>query len=202
MVKAEKITWILLGVIAVILLINLYFTTGLNQLTNELTSETEELNRAAEIQLTIISDTNCSDCFDISTVVETIKSANVEVTTETSLDYTEAYAMELIDRYSIETLPTIIVTGEIAKEGSEISGLTSIDDALIFDNPDPVYLDLSTEEYKGRVQATLIKNSDCEECYDLSEFVETLATLMSISETNEIELSDASMEIEKYNLSE
>ncbi len=201
-IKAEKVTWILLGLIALVLIINLYFTTAMQGITKDLASQTEELNRAAQIQVTTISDASCSDCFDISTVVDSITSANVEVTSQTELDYTEASAQELIEKYNIEKLPTVIVTGEIAKEGSPITGLTSVQDALIFENLEPVYLEVSSGEYRGRVQATLIQNSECEDCYDLGSFVDTLKELISISDVNTIELSDASAEVETYNLSE
>ena len=201
MIKAEKVTWILVGIIGIVLLINVYYTLSINGIASSVAAQTEEDARPAEIEITVISDASCTDCSDPQTTVDTIKTANVNVDSQTDLDYSDASAQALIDKYNLQYIPAVIITGEIAKSGSTIMGGVKADDALIFDTPNPVYLDLSTGEYRGRVQAKLIVNSDCTDCYDLSTFLTTLGELMSITSTTE-ELSDASEDVEKYDLSE
>ena len=201
MIKAEKVTWILVGIIGIILLINVYYTTAINGIANSAASQAEENARAADIQITVISDASCTDCFDPKITIDTVRKANVKINSENDLDYSDATAQVLIDKYNLQYIPAVIITGEIAKNGSTITGGVKADDALIFDTPNPVYLDLSTGKYRGRVQAKLITNSDCTDCYDLSTFITTLEKLMSITSTTE-ELSDASEDIKKYDFSE
>jgi len=72
-----KITWALTGLLAILVLVNVYITFSMGQIANEFKAETEELTRAGEIQIVTITDTSCTDCFDISTVVNGIKKANI-----------------------------------------------------------------------------------------------------------------------------
>ena len=118
MMNTKNITGILIGIMALIVLLNLYSTITIHALTEDLKEETTELERPAEIQIITITDTNCADCFITSTIVDAIKNANVEVTSEEEIEYTEDTAKTLIEKYNIEKIPTVIVTGEINKEGS------------------------------------------------------------------------------------
>lgn len=174
----------------------------MNDVAEELKEKAEELNRPAEIQLITITDASCEECFDITTVINTIKTANVKITSEENKEYTEETAQALIEKYNIEKIPTVIVTGEINKEGSEISGLEEESDALIFTNLAPVYLELPSGEYRGRVQIQHIINPECEDCYDLSTFIEAISDLLSVSSEETIERDNADTLIEKYNLTE
>lgn len=202
MIKAEKITWALIGIIAIVLLINISLTISLKGITNAAVVAAKENARPAEIQITVLEDSSCTDCFDSTTTIDAIKNSNVKISSEQDLQFTDTTAQELITKYNIQTIPAVIVTGEINKNGSSIMGGTKVDDALVFDSPNPVYLDLKTGEYRGRVQAKIITNSDCIDCYNLSSFVTTLGKLMSITNVQTEELSDASVDVNKYNLSE
>ncbi|HIH14760.1 MAG: hypothetical protein QT08_C0009G0006 [archaeon GW2011_AR17] len=202
MANIKKITWILTGLIAVLLIVNVYITLSMSGIAEDLASDAKEKARAGEIQIITLADTSCTDCFDIMTAVDSVKTANVEVTSEQIIEYTDGTAQELIEKYNIEKIPTIIVTGEINKEGSEIPGLEEESDALIFTNQDPVYFDISANEYKGRIQVKLITNSDCEDCYDMTKFIAALKDLVIISNEETIELDDAKELIEKYSLAE
>ncbi|MDP3728040.1 MAG: hypothetical protein Q8R18_01160 [bacterium] len=202
MKNAKNFIWILTGLVSILLIINLYLTLSTGYIADGLKIKAEELARPGEIQLVAIIDPSCTDCFDILRIIESVKTANVELTSQQIIEYTDEQAQVLIEKYNIEKIPTIIVTGEINKEGSEISGLEEKSDALVFTNLDPVYFDLSSKEYKGRVQIQLITNSDCENCYDMSTFIDAIKDLVSISSEKLIELDDAKELIEKYSLTE
>ena len=200
--KAKKIIWILSSLLAIFVLINLYTTLSMMSIAQELQTETAELTRPAKIDMITIIDPTCTDCFDILTVVEGIKSANIELTSEDTLEYSNEIAQSLIEKYAIEKIPTVIVTGEIEKEGSEIANLEKKDDALIFTNLNPVYLETSTGDYRGRIEIKNIVNEDCEECYDMNSFITAVSSLISISTEETISLDDASELLTEYNLTE
>lgn len=197
-----KITWGLTALLAILVLVNVYTTWSMADIANEFKAETEELSRAAEIEIITIIDSSCTDCFDTSAVVQKIKGANVEVTSQQDLEYSDEAAQALIEKYSLEKIPAVIVTGEINKEGSPISGLETKDDALLFLNPDPVYLELSSGDYRGRINIEIIEKEDCEECFDLSEFVSAISDVMSVSSEKTRSLEDATDLIAEYSLSE
>ncbi len=197
-----KITWALTGLLAILVLVNVYITFSMGQIANEFQAESEETTRAAKIDLITITESSCTDCFDISTIVNGIKKANVEVTSEQTLEYSDETAQALIEKYGIEKIPTVIVTGEIEKQGSQIANLEKVDDALIFTNLDPVYVETSSGDYRGRVQVQLITKDDCEQCYDMSGFVKAISSLLSISDEETISLEDATELIAEYGLTE
>ncbi len=200
--NAKNITWILIGLISILVILNLYSAISINSVAKDFAIEAKEFARAGEIQLITITDSACADCYEIATVLSSIKSANIEVSSEQTIEYRDEEAQALIEKYNVEKIPTVIVTGEINKEGSEITGLTAVEDALVFDNQDPVYLELATGNYRGRVQVKTITNPDCEECFDLSVLIETLKALVIVSSEETIDLQDAEEEIEAYNLEE
>jgi len=82
MIHTKHVTWIFIGIISVLVIVNLYSVLTINSLTHDLQTEAEEYARAAEIQILSITDASCADCYDIGIVVETIKSANVDVLSE------------------------------------------------------------------------------------------------------------------------
>jgi len=200
MVHAKNVTWILVGLLTILVLINTYTALSINGLTNDLAATADEANRPAKIQLVTLTNAACTDCYDVTTVADAIKTENVEITEEKSIEYTDAEAQALIETYGIEKIPTIIVTGELSK--ATLSGLEERDDALILADLTPVYYDISSGTYRGRIQIKQIINEDCEECYDMDNFIQVLQTVMVISSQETVNLADAEEDIAMYNLAE
>src|SRR3989344_2210744 len=81
----EPIIHIISIVVVILFIINLFFVTSLTSSLKQKFLEAEEAARPANIELTIIN-ANCNNCFDIDTVVSTIKSGNVNITNEQTLN--------------------------------------------------------------------------------------------------------------------
>jgi len=192
--KIKKLEFPLVIILGAIILINLILVSFINiEYSNKL-SEAKEAARPAEIELIAINPV-CTDCFDINNVIDTLKSKNVKITKETAL--TKDQASDLIQKYSITKLPSLIVKGEIDKFDL---GLTKKDDVLIFNEPEPPYLDLNSNKVEGRVSLTLITEPTCAECIDLGVIVDQLKQLMTISSENTLTTNQASDLIQKYSL--
>ena len=168
----EKL-FITMGIILVIItLFNIYQGRSFGIAISQEIIELEEASRPAEIQLTTISSSNCQDCFDISPIVESIKSANVNITKEESLDLDSEEAKELIDNHNIEKIPTVLVIGEIDK--LDIVGLEEQNNALVFTQQFPSYIDIASNKIIGRVSAIIINDSSCDKCTDLTPILDGL----------------------------
>ena len=154
---------VLLGIIIVI---NIMLTFNLNKDLKKSAELAEEKSKPAKIELTLIKNSKCSDCFDISTVVNHIKSANVNITKENAIEFNSKDAKDAINKYQIKKIPALIVTGEIGKVS--IQGLEKKEDALLLSNILPPYTNASTGRIEGRVTLYYLKDPACGKCSDLS----------------------------------
>ena len=157
---------ILLGII---LVINILQTFSLNIELKKNAEVAQEKLKPAKIELTLIKNSQCSDCFDISTIVSHIKNANVNITKEAMVEFDSNEGKELINKYSIEKVPTLIITGKIEK--INLQGLSKQKDALLLTELEPPYTNAATGKIEGRVTLYLLKDSTCEKCNDLSTLI-------------------------------
>ncbi len=168
----------------------------------------EEL-RPAELELVKITSENCDQCFDIENAIEELKSQNVNITKEEFLLDSSADGRELILKYDIKKLPTIIVSGEINKSKQladyfEQRGEIQ-ENNFIFTALAPPYLDPSANKIMGLVNIKHIIDSSCEKCVDLTPISSALQQQgMFIQNEQSIEYnSDEGMElIERFSVKE
>lgn len=200
--NVKKLSWILVAVIAVLVLYNAYTSLTMGHNVSVQNAVQEEATRAAKIDIITITDSSCADCYDVSAVVTKLKAENVAVQSEKVLDLQGSEAQALLSTYDIQKIPTLIVTGEIDRNSSGISGLERKDDALIFRDVPPVYYDVATGSYMGRVQFKTIVNSACTDCYDISKFTTALKAALSVSSETSEDMKDASADIAAYNIKE
>ncbi len=149
-----------------ILLINIVLTFNLNKEMKKASETAQERLKPAKIELTLIKNSKCSDCFDISTVVSHIKNANVDVTKESMFEFDSKEGKEIIGKHKIEKVPTVVVTGEVDKVN--IQGLEKKENALLLTRLEPPYANAATGEIKGRVTLYYLNYSKCEKCADLT----------------------------------
>jgi len=154
---------ILLGVI---LILNVILTYNLNQELKKSEEAVKEKSRPAKIELAIIKNSRCNDCFDISKVVNYVKSANINITKETTFEFDSKETKALINKYKIEKIPALIVTGEIEK--ANLQELEQKENALLFTQTNPPYTNAVTGKIEGRVTLYYLKDTKCAKCNDLA----------------------------------
>jgi hypothetical protein len=160
--------FVLLG----ILLFNSFFVFSVGKSLNVKIEEAKELARPAELGLIKI-ESSCSDCFDINKIAEVLKeSSDLKITKEKSLLRNSENAIKIIEKYGIEKLPTIILTGEIEK--ASIQNFKQVDDVLIFDSIFPPYEDAATKKIIGKVSSIIISDNNCDVCTDLGLILQNL----------------------------
>ncbi len=132
-------------------------------------------NREKQISVEIIEITgDCEDCFDLEPLTQGLLSENVKLKSKKSLEYGSEEAKKLIDKYSIEKVPALVV---ISKNIDELDVNTQFfelgDNYAVFDKAVP-YIDFETDEVKGLVELKEIYDSTCEDCSSLSGFQKQL----------------------------
>ena len=193
--KAKDALVIALGLV---LLLNIFLASGLNGLIGEKVALLKESVKPAKLQLTIIEDKTCKDCFDITATVDSIKRTNVEITKEEKLDFSSAKG--LIKKYGIEKIPTIIVAGEINK--TKFGDFEEKDGVLLFIKQTPLYTDAISGKVEGRVSLIHLKDGSCDKCTELSQIIDGLKKNVKIIDEKEVDInsSEGRSLISKYSI--
>ena len=187
--------------LGIILVINIFLTFNLNQELKKNAEALQEKLKPAKIELTVIKNSKCADCFDISTVVSHVKNANANITKETTLEFDSQKAKEFIRKYKIEKIPAIIVTGEIEKVN--LQGLDKKENALLLTRLNPPYTNAATGKIEGRVILYSLKDLSCEKCNNLSAFINQIKSSgIKINEEKIIDITtnEGKELIAKYNI--
>jgi len=169
----------MLALIAVISVLNIFLLQGRAEKVNEAREAAKELLRPAGLEATKILLSNCKECFDIETALESIKKQNINITKEKTIYLNQNDAKKLVDKYSIKKIPALIISGEVNKTGQLKAFFESVGDfpdekTMIFTNLKPPYYDLSLGKVIGKVSVINIVDSSCKECVPLSQVVTSL----------------------------
>ncbi len=161
---------VLLGIL---LIINIITAFGLNSELSKNAEIAKENARPADIELALIKNSKCPDCFDASKVADYVKTLNVKVTGEKSLEFDSAEAKSIISKYKILKVPAIVITGEVNKVNAQ--GLDKANDALILSQVPAPYTNAVNGRIEGRVMIYSLKDFSCGKCYNLSVLVSQIS---------------------------
>ena len=169
--------------------------------------EMKELHRPANLEVVKLVPENCEDCFNIERAVVDLKGKNVNVTSEKTISAESAEAKQFIEAYGLETLPALMITGEINKSESLKNFFNSVGkidgEVALYTKIEPVFFDLKENSVKGRVKVISIVDSGCASCTNFEGFVDYLRqNRVSISESREVEWNSAEGKelLKKFNL--
>jgi len=141
--------------------------------------EAKEATRPAELSITVLQDSACTECNSLQPLIDNIKKANVKITAEKTIEAATAESQELIAKYKIAKLPSMIVSGELDKEKTLTdlwSKLGEIKDGVfVLTQVGAPYLLVSTGEVKGRVKLIMLTDKDCKTCYDVTNHESVLS---------------------------
>lgn len=65
------------------------------------------------VEITLINDSNCKECFDVNELKQSFQSMGVYINSEKILDISSYEGKKLIKRYNITSVPTIVLSKEI-----------------------------------------------------------------------------------------
>jgi len=111
------------------------------------------------INLTILTDNSCEECYDVAVYDDIIKQFGLYIKTNKQIDVLSYSGKSLVNKYKIETVPTIVMTGDVDlynKPGSVWAGIgtTEFDGAYVVREQGlkqlGIYKNLVTKEVIGK----------------------------------------------------
>lgn len=199
---------ILIIAIIFVFAVNVGIITASKKTLKEKTDAAEEANRPANISLTIIKDSSCSDCADIAPIINAIKKTNSKIIGEETFEAADPEAQKLIGEFGIKKLPTFIIKGEVNKNEDVKKLLSQVgevkDNTFKFNYFLAPYFDLTSNSIKGKVKVTFVTDKSCAECYDINPFKQILAGNLGMANPDIAALDQSEKEaqslIKKYKI--
>lgn len=160
-------------VILAVFLFNLGTVSAVNSFLGKRLAENEEAKRPANLEITVIKDSSCGDCFSVDSILETIKNENVSIISEKNLEAVDAEAIGIINKFKITKVPALLVAGELTKN-QKLSDLLSKmgeirDGTFVLAKIGAPYVLATSGDVRGRVKLTLLSDKSCEECYNVTQ---------------------------------
>jgi hypothetical protein len=162
----EKGLVIGLAILATLALFNAFTVLSMGSKLDTKIAQLKEAARAPSITLTAISAA-CSQCPDISPMIETIKASHVNITSEKQLD--AGQAAQLISTYHIERLPAIIIEGEVEKVS--VQNFETVGEGLVYQVQAAPYYNTRSKKVEGLVEAWILK-ANCDDCIDMQDIID------------------------------
>lgn len=181
---------ILALIILIFLFANIIVNSKTNALLNEKIAQAEELSRPADIDIIVLKDSPCDDCFNVEQLIDVIKKENVKVNSEKILEINTQEARDLINNFNIDKAPTFIVVGEIEKNAALKNWWPKVgevkDNTFVFRQAVAPYKEISTGEVRGRAKLIMLVDIDCTDCYDITQHEIILSRLGFPAQNQEI----------------
>ena len=143
----------------------------------------------AHLELVEITLNNCDFCFKLDTSIAELKKQNVNITSETELNFDSEIAKALIARYQITKLPALLVAGEVNK--SSLNNYFSQhgefkDNRFVYTAQKAPYYDVQLKKVVGIVSLLQFTDTSCTKCTDLSPLPKSLQDQGVFIRTNKI----------------
>jgi len=144
--------------------------------------------------LITITDPMCADCFDLSNTGTQINQYSsqlgLKIISEKNYERNSTEAKELINKYNITKIPSVIISKEAKSASTFMEGWTNVgtiesDGTLVYRTVAPPYIDLATEKIMGLVSVVYLNDSSCAACYNVSLHRSVLVNRFGAKITNE-----------------
>lgn len=206
-VDFSKIKLTLIFIVVVLFIFNTFLYFDQKSSIEKQIAKTEEKARPTNLELTVISDSNCFDCFNIDQVIDFLKEQNVKIISENRVEFNSDEGKRLTQENEIEKIPTFIVSGEIdkilaLKSFFENTGAIK-DNIFVFKKVNPPYILVESGEVKGRFELIYLSDISCIECYDVSRHEISLLNFgMKVFKEKTIDISSQEGKelVKKYNI--
>lgn len=134
--------------------------------------------KPAELDLVIIGVSNCEECYEIKPMIEALKQNNVKINTEKTIESGSAEGQELIKKFNINKLPTLLLTGELEKDANLKNLWLKIgeikDNTFVLRQVGAPYVLVESGEVVGQVRLIMLTDKSCQECYNVNEHQQIL----------------------------
>lgn len=161
------------------------------------------------ISVIYIIESSCDDCYNVSKVVEGMRSVGVRIPYEKRIELSSKQGKELVEKYNIEKVPTIILDQEVdfydnIRGGWFVYGSVE-DDAYVMRNVTPPYYSVKDGKVQGYVDVVFLTDSSCSECYDVGlheQLLEQVEIRFGNTESIDVSELDGVELVKKYGITE
>ncbi len=209
--KSNLAKGLVIGLIAalIVLVIILIIAFALGAFRGQKPGGATAAAKAIKLKVTIVASKDCTDCWDTSLFTEALKQQpNVTVTGENTVYTSDAKTKDLISKYKLDKVPTILISGNLSDDQELTKFLTSsmgeiIDKVFVLRQIIPPYIELASGQERGKVAITLITDQSCKTCYDAQLHLRALSNIGII--TNNVSTVDISSDagkslLKQYNI--
>src|SRR3989338_5878613 len=206
-IKTENILIVIAIVIVIVSVVNIILTSAMYMSVLEKDRISKEEAKPANVQVVQIMYSGCNECSGLSYVIDALRQQNVNIT-EQALDHMLSdEAKSIVSKYGIKKLPALVITGEINKPllapfwnkiGADVRR-----DSIVYETPNPPYYNVLLNKISGNVKITILKDSSCQDCFDIIGFADYLKTAVYSSDTTILEYnsSEGNDFVKQYNIS-
>lgn len=202
-----RLTMILVVIMFLAILSGVFSSSQTNLFLRNKIAENEEAARPANIDIIVLQESSCQDCSNLNPLISVIKKENVKVNSEKIIELTSPEGIELINKYSITKVPTLVISGEIEKDAKLKAMWTQLgevkNDAFILKQVGTPYVLTSSGDVRGRIKWVMIADTSCSECYDVTKHEGILRQFGMPTQNQQItssQLNDGKELIDKYNI--
>ena len=185
------------------LILGMVIASQTNSFLNQGIAKAKASNRPAELNVILLKDSNCQDCFDLTTALSTIAEANAKINSPKTVEISSSEGQDLIAKYAITKIPSMLVSGELTKN-DKLQTIWSQwgeikDGTFVLRQIGAPYLEVATSKVRGRVKLTMLTDTSCSQCYDVTQheailgqfgFEDKAAKVLSVTLNDGQELAD------------
>jgi len=200
---------ILISTGAVVIFISLIISLTISFVANLSLNQNRpvSVDNPTKVDIVILSESSCSDCFNLTPVIDSIKAENVKIKSEKAVYISTKDGQELLAKYNITKIPSLLVSGDFNKNDG-LNLLFSkwgeiIDKTFVLRQIGAPYFEVETSKVRGQVQLTMLVDTECSQCYDVNKHEAILKQYGFVdndSKVLNITLDEGKALIDKYNI--
>ncbi|MEK7072672.1 MAG: hypothetical protein AAB969_03820 [Patescibacteria group bacterium] len=183
--------------------------TGKNTNTNTNTNIAVSAD-APKLRITVITSKDCEGkCFDIDLFLNALKQNGINKVGTETLNIEDNAGKDLVDKYKIDKVPTVLISGELDKNPQLAQAWTAlgeiIDNVFVFRKLIPPYIEVATGNLRGTFSLVYLTDQACTGCYDVKLHDTALGNLgLTTKDSKSLDISSDEGKdlIKKYAISE
>ncbi|MDO8668762.1 MAG: hypothetical protein Q7K65_00530 [Candidatus Buchananbacteria bacterium] len=127
---------------------------------------------APKLRITVVTSKNCEGkCFDINLFLDALRQNGIQEVGLETVNIEDSQGKDLVDKYKIEKVPTVLISGELDKNAQLAQAWTAlgeiIDNVFVFRKLIPPYMEVATGNVRGNFSLVYLTDQSCTGCYDV-----------------------------------
>lgn len=127
---------------------------------------------APKLRITVVTSKNCEGkCFDINLFLDALRQNGIEEVGTETINIEDSQGQELVNKYAIDKVPTVLISGELDKNPQLAQAWTAlgevIDNVFVFRKLIPPYIEVSSGNVRGNFSLVYLTDESCTGCYDV-----------------------------------